>query len=162
MANYWICDTCGGKIRSPEEGLIEWDSVDDEKGILRRSNLRLIHGPSASPLIKLNLKKKGCAFDMRKEHFWTAGGVGNRPLVDFIGPDGLIRLLSLLSEGEFPLAEVVQMIKRLHIPGYEMAREYFRAATFEGILAPGIQDDFCSQRDIEAVLKWMEERKQAS
>jgi hypothetical protein len=162
MINYWICDTCGGKIHSPEEGMIEWYSVDDEKGIRRRANLRLVHGPAASPLIKLNLKRKGCAFDMREESFWSAGWVENRPLGEFLGPDGLMRLLSLISEGEFPVAEVVKMIKRLHIPGYEMARDCFRAATFEGILAPGIQVDFCSQRDIAAVLKWMEERKQAS
>lgn len=160
MVSYWICDTCGEKIRSPEEGLIEWYSVGDEKGIHRRANLRLVHRLSASPLKKLNLKRKGCEFDMRKESFRTEGEVDNQPLGEFLGPDGLMRLLSLISEGEFPVAEVVKMIKRLHIPGYEMARDYFRAATFEGILAPGKRGDFCSQSDIAAVLKWMDERKQ--
>jgi len=73
-----------------------------------------------------------------------------------------MRLLSLISEGDFPVAEVVKMIRRLHIPGFEMAREYFRAAAFEGILAPGIREDNCNQDDIAAVLKWMEERKQCA
>lgn len=162
MVSYWICDTCGEKIRSPEEGLIEWYAVADEKGIHRRTNLRLVHGFSASPLGKLNLKRKGCSFDLRKGSFRIEGEVDSRPLGDFLGPDGLMLLLSLISEGEFPVPEVVKMIKRLHIPGYEMARHYFRAATFDGILAPDTQEDSCSQRDIDAVLKWLDERKQAS
>jgi hypothetical protein len=40
----------------------------------------------------------------------------------FIGPDGLILVLSLLAVGELPTVEVIELAKRVQIPGYELAR----------------------------------------
>lgn len=157
MDNYWICDTCGEKIRSPEDGRLEWFSHDDEKGMHRRSSLRLVHELSASPLRKMNLKRNGCAFDLHQEQFRTDGAVDNRPLGEFLGTDGLVRLLSLVSEGEFPLGELLKMIKRLHVPGYEMARPFILKAALQGIIERDAKDDHCNQADIAAVLKWVEE-----
>ena len=159
MNSYWVCDTCGEKILSSEDGLLEWYSAADEKGVLRRGNLRLVHGLAASPLKRLNLKRNGCEFDVRRGYIRSEGDVDSRPLREFLGPDGLVRLLSLLSGGEFSVDEVVKMIQRLHVPGFEMAREFFRAATYAGILEPDSGDGHCNQRDIEAALKWQEGRK---
>lgn len=159
MNSYWICDTCGEKIHTPQEGVIEWYADTDEKDGKRRSKLRLVHVLSASPLRRINMKRKGCEFDLHPEQFKTEGTVENQPLGDFLGPDGLVHLLSLISEGEFPVVEVLRMIKRLHIPGYEMARDSFRQAALQGIIEPDAKGDHCNQSDITAVLKWMEERK---
>ena len=39
----------------------------------------------------------------------------------FIGPDGLILLLSLPAAGELPPAEVIELAKRVQAPGCELA-----------------------------------------
>ena len=157
MDTYWLCDTCGEKINSPDQGLIEWYSCKDGDGVRRSRNLRLVHEISASPLKKL--KRKGCAFDTLQGLIMPEGEIGNNPLSKYLGPDGLMFLLSLLTEGKFPNAEVLKMIKRLHIPGYELARDYFRMAISEGVLKPGTPEGYYDQNDINAVLKWLQERR---
>ena len=53
----------------------------------------------------------------------------------FLKEDGLIRLLRLLSDSNLlNKEEVLQIINRLHIPGYESARFYFEEAYSEGII----------------------------
>ena len=157
MDTYWICDTCGQKITSPEKGLIEWYSFKDDDGVRRSRNLRLVHDKSASPL--KNLKRNGCAFDTLRGIIMPESEIGNHPLTKYLGPDGLMFLLSLMDEGEFPVAEVQKMIKRLHIPGYESARDYFRMAISEGVIKPGTPEGYYDQNDINAVLKWVQERR---
>jgi hypothetical protein len=159
MDTHWTCDTCGEKIISPEEGLIEWHSFDDEKGIHRCRNLRLVHEFAASPLRKMKLKRRGCAFDLHEEFCKTEGTITDQPLAKFLGPEGLMYLLSFIAEGEFPVAEILKMIKRLHIPGYELARDYFRAAVSAGVIEPCTTEDYYDQRNINAVLKWLEEKR---
>jgi hypothetical protein len=158
MDTYWFCDTCGGKINSPGEGLIEWYSFNDSAGVLRHSNFRLVHEISASPLKKLNLKRKGCEFDLFKEGIKLEGNIENQPLAVFIGPDGLMRLLSFIAEGNFPVVEVLRMIKRLHVPGFEIARDFFGAAASEGVIRQGTPDAYHDQGDINAVLQWLKAR----
>ena len=70
-----------------------------------------------------------------------------------------MRLLSLLGEEEFPVAEVVEMIKRLHVPGYEIARNFFRTAISEGVIDECAPGDFYKQSQIRAVLQWLDERR---
>jgi hypothetical protein len=159
MDIHWTCDTCGEKIMSPEEGLIEWYAFYDENGIHRRRNLRLVHAFSASPLKRMKLKRRGCAFDQHEEFYKAEGTIDDQPLANFLGPDGLMRLLLFIAGGEFPVAEVLKMIKRLHVPGYETARDYFRAAISAGVIEQCIMEDYCDQRDINAVLKWLEEKR---
>jgi len=159
MDVYWICDTCGEKIISPDKGMIEWYSREDEDGIRRSSKLRLVHQLSASPLRKMNMFRKGCAFDLHENTMNVEGFVSNEPLSAFLGPDGLMRLLSLIAGGEFPVVEVLKMIKRLHVPGYEIARDYFRTAISEGVIESASSGDFYEQRHINAVLQWMDARR---
>jgi hypothetical protein len=159
MNVHWICDTCGEKIKSPEEGLIEWYSCNDENGIRRSGKIRLVHLLSASPLRKIEMFRKGCVFDMHKDIMTVEGFVSNQPLAGFLGADGLMRLLSLLAEGEFPVVEVVEMIKRLHVPGYEIARNYFQKAVSEGVIDACAPGEFYGQSQISAVLQWLDERR---
>jgi NCAIR mutase (PurE)-related protein len=75
-------------------------------------------------------------------------------LEDFLGADGLTDLLELLSRGELPQEQVVEMIKRLHTPGYERARFHVEAAAREGIIEPNMAPGFYSQQDIIRVVEW--------
>jgi hypothetical protein len=159
MDTYWLCDTCGGKINSPGEGLVEWYSFNDDEGVLKHSNFRLVHEESVSPLKRLKLKRKGCEFDLYRGEFRAKGTIENRPLAEFLGADGLMRLLSLISDGNFPVAEIVRMIRRLHVPGYEMAKDFFGAAASDGIIREGTPDAYHDQEDINAVLQWLKAKR---
>jgi len=156
------CDTCGEKITSPEQGLIEWYIPNDEHGIRRCVNLRLVHIKSASPLTRIKYKTKGCTFDLREEFLAPEGTAESRPLSEFLGPDGLMRLLSFIGNGEFPAVEVIKMIKRLNVPGYETARHYFRRAIIEGAIPAEVSQDYPEQKDINAVLEWIEQKRKTA
>jgi hypothetical protein len=45
------------------------------------------------------------------------------PLERFVGPDGLMMLFSLLADGSLPRDEILELAKRVQIPGYELARD---------------------------------------
>lgn len=47
-----------------------------------------------------------------------------------------MRLLALLAERQVRSDEVLEMIKRLHIPGCEHTRLHFDEAISEGVLEP--------------------------
>ncbi|HOP41545.1 MAG TPA: hypothetical protein PLI53_10935, partial [Geobacteraceae bacterium] len=146
-------------IQSPIEGIVEWYSFIDEHGVPRGGKLRLVHECSVSPLLKMGLKRKGCSLDMHEELYGSTGTTGSAPLGEFLGPGGLMRLLSFITGEEFPAGDVIRMIKRLHVPGYEAARIFFRKAALEGIVQPKTSEDQYCFNDIAAVLQWLEERK---
>ncbi|VEG89833.1 Uncharacterised protein [Legionella spiritensis] len=72
----------------------------------------------------------------------------------FLGADGLMQLLILLSEQRLPQDQVLEMIKRLHIPGYEHARRYFNEAIDHLVFEPNTPPGFYLQHNIDAVLEW--------
>ena len=78
-------------------------------------------------------------------------------MASFIGPDGLMTLLSFIHEKKLPEEEVLEMIKRLHIPGYEQARNHFKHAISEGAFEPGTPENYYFQSDIEATIKYISE-----
>lgn len=161
MNSYWVCDTCGKEIHSSVEGIIEWYSYVDEKGIPRVGKLRLVHERSISPLKKTNLKRKGCSFDMHETLYkgTATGTIEQAPLGDFLGPEGLMRLLSFMLEKGLPAKDVVRMVKRVHVPGYDVARNFFLEAALEGIIPREASEEGYSFEDVGTVLKWLEERK---
>ncbi len=71
-----------------------------------------------------------------------------------LGADGLMRLLSFLAKQELPQDQVLEMIKRLHIPGYEHARHYFKKAINQFVIEPNMPPGFYCQNQIDAVLEW--------
>jgi hypothetical protein len=81
--------------------------------------------------------------------------VNDLPLESFLGPDGLMELLSFIAGGELPTPEVLEMIKRLHIPGYEEARLHFGSALDEGVFEPNTREGFYAQSDIKAVIEFI-------
>jgi hypothetical protein len=66
--------------------------------------------------------KKGCRYDSLKEFRNGKTIVERLPLERFVGPDGLMMLFSLLAAGNLPRGEVLELAKRVQIPGYELAR----------------------------------------
>jgi hypothetical protein len=70
----------------------------------------------------------------------------------FIGPDGLILLLSLLAEGELPRVEVIDLAERVQIPGYELARNLVGEENLSQLLLPSLGHGCYLQSEIDEVL----------
>ena len=101
-------------------------------------------------------RESGCQFDSDAEFKKDRGIVADGSLEDYVGPDGLMDLLSLISEDKVPKEEGLEMIKRIHIPGYEHARRYFERAISEDVFEPNTQPGYYSVKDINRVLEWMD------
>jgi hypothetical protein len=95
-----------------------------------------------------------CQYDFRREFHNDRSIVEGLPLERFIGPDGLMLLLSFLAVGEMPKDEVLELAKRVQIPGYEQARDLFRMGTDQGIVVPAIRDGYYLQFEIHTFLRW--------
>jgi len=76
------------------------------------------------------------------------------PLDRFTGPDGLMLLLSMLAEHEFPVEQLIELAKRVQIPGYEAVYELVNDAVGEGVIAPAVGLGFYLQCEIWDVLNW--------
>lgn len=142
----WICDACGNTIENVSDGWVEWLSRSDSSVCI---GLRLVHHQPASP----RGPSGSCQYD--EDLGWNQAQflVLDLELDAFLGPDGLMQLLTMLSDGKLPAAEVIEMIKRLHIPGYEHGRHYFDRAIAEGVIEPDTKFGFFPQRDIQAALR---------
>jgi len=156
----WICDTCGELIETVEAGWVEWlvivnryDTADKRQG----RGLRLVHHQPASP--RRMARYGSCQYDAHAEFQRDGASLYDLPLSSFLGPDGLNLLLSMIAEDELPTEDVLEMTKRLHIPGYEHARRHFARAIAEGVFEPNMLKGYYWQHDIEAVLKAIEREK---
>lgn len=153
----WTCDRYFRPIESVKDGWVEWLSIGAYPNI-RSENLRLVHHKSASPLTE---REPGCYFNQKPIFDRTGYMVEDLPLRNFVGSDGLMMLLHLLEEGQLPEEEVLEMIKRLHIPGYEQARHYFDEAIAAGVFEPNTQPGYYYQYQIEETLRYIEEREES-
>jgi len=143
--NTWICDYCSGIIERPEDGLVEWINSVDISAPGR--NIRLVHGFRDGSYEK-------CTFDQHIEYKKDLGTIADGELISFLGTDGLMRLLAMVSKSELPIPETLEMIKRLHIPDYEHARKHFRAAVSAGVFEPDMPENFYSHAHILATLQY--------
>lgn len=80
------------------------------------------------------------------------GGVSDLPLKSFLGIDGLMYLLCKIAQGEIPTNQLLEMIKRLYIPGYEIARRHFDKALRKGIIEQEWYPGYYTQEQISLVL----------
>ncbi len=151
MSQHWICDTCGENIENQKDGWVEWIVVRNGEEREGR-DLRLVHHMPASPLGK----PQGCQFDEKTEFSKDQGILADLPLENFLGSNGLMRLLSFLSQNELPKEEVLEMIKRLFIPGYDVARHHFKRAIYEGVFEPNMPENYYFLHDIEATIEFLE------
>ena len=152
QTKFWICDVCGQPIRRPEDGWVEW--IVHSHGGKTGRDLRLVHHRPASPM------PGGCQFNGRREHKRDGGSLGDFPLTEFIGPSGLMRLLAFIANETVPIEETLEMIKRLHVPGYEHVRFHLRAATSAGVFDPIFGPGIIVEPQIDDVLEWLKENEE--
>jgi hypothetical protein len=100
----WRCDECGEIIAAPQEGWFEWRERD---GAL--VDFRIVHHVAASP----RGGTQGC---------YGQSVAGNMLLENTLGVDGLAWLLSLLGRAKVDQPQFAELVRRLHIPYYELAR----------------------------------------
>lgn len=142
---YWLCDVCHNPIRSAREGWVEWlVPVVDEAVVLQprqARGLRLVH----------HLR---CMYEASAEFergFLTQDG----HLESYVGSDGLMQWLAFLGEERFAdPGEILEMVKRLFIPGYEVARHLMDAAVAANAIDPGGTPAYPDSALIELVLQW--------
>lgn len=148
----WICDTCGGPIKSAADGWVEWVTrTEDGKGVGR--DLRLVHHGKRE-----GARLPRCQFVQSVESARDKSTISDTGLVDCLGPDGLMTLLFMLERGQLPQSEVVEMIKRLHVPNYEHARHHFKAAISEDVIS---RDPFrtYTQSELLRVIAYAQKRE---
>ena len=130
---------------------MEWLAAEDTNGKPRVGWLRLVHRRNAGPRRR---EPYGCQYNPRDEFRRNRGIVEGLSLDRFAGPDGLMLLLSMIAARELPLQELIELAKRVQIPGYEAVYELVHDAVREGVIAPTISSGFYLQCEIWDVLKW--------
>ena len=147
----WRCDACKQPIAAVTEGWVEWLASEDPTGVTTLKGLRLVHRLSGGRRGRIPQR---CRYYTREEFKKDRSIVEGLPLDRFTGPDGLVLLLSLIAEHELPTDELLELVKRLQVPGYEDARELFGPAISQGVVAPSIARGYYLQCEIQDVLKW--------
>lgn len=151
----WRCDSCGELVSDPQTGWVEWLAAEDNEGKPKVGGLRLVHRRNTGPRGR---DPYGCQYDPRDEFRQNRGIVEGLSLDRFASPDGLMLLLSMIAERELPVQEVIELTKRVQIPGYEAVYEVVHDAIREGVIAPSISSGFYLQCEIWDVLKWARHR----
>ena len=154
----WRCDSCARLVPDLQAGWVEWLAAEDTRGKAKVSGLRLVHRRSSTAR---SPERCGCRYNPRDEFRKNRGIVEGLALDRFAGPDGLMLLLSMMAERELPLLELIELAKRVHIPGYEGAYKLVHDAVSEGVIAPCISSGFYLQCEIWDVLKWAKCRTSA-
>ena len=154
----WRCDSCAQLVPDLQAGWVEWLAAEDTRGKPKVSGLRLVHRRNNSAR---SPEPRGCRYNSRDEFRTNRGIVEGLALDRFAGPDGLMLLLSMIAERELPQQELIELAKRVQIPGYEAAYELVHDAVSEGVIAPCISSGFYLQCEIWDVLKWAKCRTSA-
>ncbi|EKB55618.1 hypothetical protein [Falseniella ignava] len=141
MVESWLCDSCGRKIESVEDGWIEWLK---DRSTEKLYGLRIVH------------HQNDCMYDDRWQFDNNNALEKNMDLEHFLNQDGFMTLLSFISENEFKdNNEVLEVIKHLFIPDYEAARHHFGGAIQEEYFEPNTLKGFYRQSDIERTMDYM-------
>jgi len=124
-----------------EDGWVEWFECPTFGDKCKYKNIRLVHHPAIAPCNQVDEKKyKGCVFDNHLKYF--------------LGLNGLMLLLCMIEEKWSPAEQLTELIKRIHIPGYEDIRQDIQKAYQEDILQPDIGNNYVMQEDITAIKEW--------
>jgi hypothetical protein len=145
----WRCDSCTGLISNVRDGWVEWLASEDGTGATIVNGLRLVH-------------RESCRYDARMVFRERQSVVEGLCLERFIGPDGLILLLSLLAQGELPTVELIELAQRVQVPGYELARNLVGEENLPHLLRPSLGHGCYLQSEItELLMKTMKHREAA-
>ncbi len=151
----WKCSTCGQLITRIKDGWVEWLAVEDQQGRTYLAGLRLVHR------LPTRAGKRGphpCRYDARRQFRKDRSIVEGLSLESFVGPDGLMLLLSFVATGEMPVGDILELAKRVQIPGYELIHDLPRQVTHR-FIAPSIGDGYYLQSEIQAVLASYDESR---
>ncbi len=153
----WICVSCSEIIENADHGWVEWISrLDHEGNRIVGRDIRIVHhlpfGPRPS--------EPGCQFQQPIEDLRDGGSIADLPLKNFQGVDGLMQLLGMIEDKDLPTSELLEIIKRIHIPGYEHARRHFRPALRKEVITNDVPFGFWWQRDLQRVLEFAEHADQ--
>lgn len=135
----WHCDSCDRLIESVHDGWVEWLASEDDTGATIVDGLHLVH-------------RESCRYDAHTVFRNRRSVVEGLSLDRFVGTDGLILLLSLLAVGELPTIEVIELAKRVQIPGYELARNLVGKEKLAQVLLPSLGHGCYLQSEIDEVL----------
>lgn len=139
----WTCDKCKKEISDASAGWVQWLSPPDAQA----RNLSLVH------------RRTECQFDQASEYRRDEAIVGDTELSRFLGTTGLMDMLSEIRFGRWELASGLEMVKRLHVPGYERAHRHIARAISAGVFEPNTDPLYCSEADLEAVHRWLDEQE---
>ncbi len=141
----WHCASCARLITSVSDGWVEWLSSEDNGGATILNGLRLVH-------------REACRYDPRVVFRSGRSVVEGLSLERFVGPDGLVLLLSLLAASELPAKEVIELAKRVQVPGYELLRNVVGKGSPAELLPPSLGYECYLQSEIaEAITRVMKE-----
>lgn len=124
---------------------MEWVELPEEKDGLKGRDLRLVHAGRRSSQFneEFELKRDG-------------GSISDLPLDYFLGPHGFLRLLLMISDREVTTEQVLEMIKKLTVLGFEHARIFFKRAISSGVFEPEMPVGYFSPENINETLKYAE------
>ena len=126
----WRCDSCGELITTIEGGWVEWLASESDRGEEVLSGLQLVHRGS----IQQNGGQQACRYDPLKQFRNGKTIVEGLPLERFVGSDGLMMLFSFLAAGSLPRGEILELAKRVQIPGYELARSLLQESSSSNVV----------------------------
>ena len=153
----WRCASCGKLITSVEDGWVEW-LVDEEngKGASTISGFRLVHHNQRAGTTRAGTPgvRGDCRYHVGQEFARHRSIVEGLPLARFVGLDGLMLLFSFISSGEMPLEDVLELAKRVQIPGYEQSRDLLQNLFAQGLFSASIGVGFYLQSEIQTTLQW--------
>ena len=149
----WFCDFCGESIETAAAGYVEWIRLPGPTGLPAPGRrIRIVHHKWDTP------DRIGCQYSRSRDPVTHEEGISDDALVEFLGPDGLTRLLAMLAEQRLPTAELLEVIKRLHTPGYERARAHFAAALEAQVITEAVAFGYWRQAELQSVLDFAEPR----
>jgi hypothetical protein len=132
----WYCDVCEELIERPEQGMLQWYHDKDAAGKSVERGFRIVHNAGFSP----RRPTGDCYYVFEEHHF------ADEHLTGVLGTRGLLNLLSFIDVGPLlnpsyrgpqaaDLRELTEIIRRLHVPYYEEARQYWDRAREDGFFA---------------------------
>ena len=140
----WYCDSCGEVISKPEDGWLEW--YTDVKEFNNGKGYRIVH------------HEDHCMYDQHVM-YKQKKSVSDMHLDYYMGPDGLVNLLSYIDFDRVEKnSELVDIIRRLHVPYYEEARKYHPIAEAEGFFSGENEASRYLQNTSKHILKNFKQR----
>ncbi len=134
------CDACGQIIARPTVGWVEW-LLGPTRGT-KAHGFRIVHNSNR------------CQYP-------NSGRVQGMHLTHLLGHDGLAMLLTLVApggrtgnreDGVESLEEWSDLVRRLHLPYYEEARQYWPEAETDGYFAHPNSPEFYNQTMLRDIL----------